>query len=353
MSHALVISINYLAQILTGYYQMEQLPVFLSDHAEPTFLVEEVDGRILQANQTAKAGCGELNPIGEPIENVVFIDEKSTDAVHSYFNKQWFELKREAFDWKGERISKVTLKRPKSAPDAETLQIVRNMIAVWLHQMRSPLTGMQGYLEMVQDDLSTEEHDAVDKRFNAMNNSIDKLFDLMDELEMLHDAAADPQTDDSYHLADPDVFINDLLAHYSPETRQQFTILTPDEPTFFNCNPLSLKRILSLLIQNAVEHHNDQDQKILVEIISDRTIKISNSGAPIPEHIADQLFQPFVTTKADKLGIGLTMAMLYANHLGGSIFLTENSQQRGISFTVCLPPVQQYHASVSLAEIAS
>lgn len=333
---------------------MEQLPVFLSDHAEPTFLVEEDDGRILQANQTAKAGCGEHNPIGELIDNVVFIDRKSQDAVHSYFNKQWFELKREKFHWKGERISKITLKRPKSAPDAETLQIVRNMIAVWLHQMRSPLTGMQGYLEMVQDDLSEQEHGAVDKRFNAMNNSIDKLFDLMDELEMLHDAAADPQVDDDYHLAAPDLFIQDLLAHFSPEVRRRLTIISPDEPVFFNCNPLSLKRILSLLIQNAVEHHSDREQKIFIEIISERTIKISNSGAPIPGDIAEKLFQPFVTTKADKLGIGLTMAMLYANHLGGSIFLTENSQEQGISFTLCLPPVQQqYHSSVTLAEIAS
>ena len=66
-------------------------------------------------------------------------------------------------------------------------------------------------------------------------------------------------------------------------------------------------------------------------------IKISNEGSAIPPEINDHIFHPFVTSKANNLGIGLTMALIYTNQFGGTIFQTENGEESKISFTICFP----------------
>ena len=328
---------------------MDNLPVFLSDYSEPAFLVEKGSSRILEANRTAKAGCGSIDPIGEIFDHIVFIDDKTDDALHSYFNHQWFELKSETFSWKDDQYSKITLKRPRSVPNAQTLQTVRNMIAVWLHQLRSPLTGMQGYLEMAREDYEGDRQQRIDKRFDAMDRSIDKLFDFMDELELLHDVASEADKAAAHHLVDAEGLLQDMLSRYPREVHDRILVHHPENHVYFDTQPSLLKRILLILLENALEH---DEEEITVDIVSERTIRISNGGAAIPRDIADQLFTPFVTTKANKLGIGLTMAMLYAHRIGGSIFLTDNDDERGVSFTLCLPPLVKQLSRVNLHEMA-
>ena len=61
-------------------------------------------------------------------------------------------------------------------------------------------------------------------------------------------------------------------------------------------------------------------------------IDISNNGELIPEDVAQHIFIPFFTTKADGSGIGLSLSRQIMRVSGGSITLHQTEQPRAVTF---------------------
>jgi signal transduction histidine kinase len=72
-------------------------------------------------------------------------------------------------------------------------------------------------------------------------------------------------------------------------------------------------------------------------------VGIKDTGKGIDPSIADRLFQPFVTTKAEGLGMGLVIVRSIINRHGGDLRVFSN-QSRGATFEFTLP-VQNTEAS--------
>jgi two-component system sensor kinase FixL len=66
------------------------------------------------------------------------------------------------------------------------------------------------------------------------------------------------------------------------------------------------------------------------------TVSIQDSGSGISEKVAAQLFQPFVTSKASGMGIGLSICRTIIEAHGGRIWF-ENAPDRGTIFRFTLP----------------
>jgi len=93
---------------------------------------------------------------------------------------------------------------------------------------------------------------------------------------------------------------------------------------------------LSLLVQNGIDH-TPKGEEIAIKAESNRVITVTTNGAVIQDEIAKNLFNPFVTTTANNLGIGLTLALLYTKQFDGIIFLSENDLGKGVQFCICFP----------------
>jgi signal transduction histidine kinase len=65
-------------------------------------------------------------------------------------------------------------------------------------------------------------------------------------------------------------------------------------------------------------------------------ISVRDTGTGLPAHLDGTLFTPFVTTKSEGLGIGLTIARTIVEGHGGTIEARNNSEG-GATFTVTLP----------------
>jgi signal transduction histidine kinase len=65
-------------------------------------------------------------------------------------------------------------------------------------------------------------------------------------------------------------------------------------------------------------------------------VAVKDSGTGIDELDADRLFQPFYTTKADGLGMGLSISRTIIQALGGTIW-GENNREFGATFQFTLP----------------
>jgi two-component system sensor kinase FixL len=69
-------------------------------------------------------------------------------------------------------------------------------------------------------------------------------------------------------------------------------------------------------------------------------VKISDTGTGISPDIASQLFQPFVTTKAHGLGVGLSISRTIVESHGGGISVAPNPQG-GTTFRFTVRTVNQ------------
>jgi signal transduction histidine kinase len=91
----------------------------------------------------------------------------------------------------------------------------------------------------------------------------------------------------------------------------------------------SLGMVLVNLWLNAIEAAqkqatlSDESPQVCVSLRQDSEqwaeLQVSDSGAGLPKAVAEKLFQPFVTTKAEGVGLGLAVARQVAREHGGEI----------------------------------
>ena len=87
---------------------------------------------------------------------------------------------------------------------------------------------------------------------------------------------------------------------------------------------IQIQQVLLNLLRNAIEAMRSAPRRELVistKLTGDElvTISVADSGSGIAPEIASRLFQPFVTTKSQGMGIGLSLCRTIIESHGGQI----------------------------------
>jgi signal transduction histidine kinase len=114
--------------------------------------------------------------------------------------------------------------------------------------------------------------------------------------------------------------------------------LTPN--LIVSSDPIQLQQVLLNLFRNAVEAMQGCDRREL-EVVSSRQgpeaeIRVSDTGPGLPDEVRNRLFEPFVTTKEQGLGIGLSICRGIVERHGGRIW-AEDRPGGGTVFCLRLP----------------
>jgi two-component system sensor kinase FixL len=108
---------------------------------------------------------------------------------------------------------------------------------------------------------------------------------------------------------------------------------------------VQIQQVLINLMRNAMEAMRDSERRdlnIRIRTQDDELIavEVADTGPGIPDDIAPQLFQPFVTTKATGMGIGLSISKRIIESHGGEISVSRN-EQGGATFVFTLPAMTE------------
>jgi two-component system sensor kinase FixL len=104
---------------------------------------------------------------------------------------------------------------------------------------------------------------------------------------------------------------------------------------------VQIQQVLLNLVRNAIEAMAEVEKRELT-ISSDTVpdglrITVQDSGPGLAPQVAARLFQPFVTTKADGMGIGLKICQSIIEGHGGTIVAQPGNP--GAVFVIHLPLV--------------
>ena len=117
--------------------------------------------------------------------------------------------------------------------------------------------------------------------------------------------------------------------------------LGPHNPTVLG-NAVQLQQVIINLLTNAADAMADQPptsrQITIRSVVSGQTIRclISDKGPGFSQEIKDRLFEPFLTTKAQGSGIGLSICRSILEDHGGMIEIAESSAA-GATIVIELP----------------
>jgi two-component system sensor kinase FixL len=108
---------------------------------------------------------------------------------------------------------------------------------------------------------------------------------------------------------------------------------------------VQIQQVLLNLIRNGMEAMSESTRRELA--ISARglnqsavEISVADTGPGVAPEIAERLFQPFLTTKAQGMGVGLSICRTIVEAHGGRIWVTE-TPGGGATFHFTLPQVGQ------------
>jgi signal transduction histidine kinase len=141
------------------------------------------------------------------------------------------------------------------------------------------------------------------------------------------------------------VVINDSLAMVAHDLRSrgiEGIVEMSSDPCLINGDQVLLRQVLVNLVVNAADAMAvtpPGKRRVMVRSGCQATtvqISVADTGTGLPAQLEGKLFAPFMTTKSQGLGIGLTIVRTIVDAHGGAIE-ARNNPDGGATFTVTLP----------------
>lgn len=207
-------------------------------------------------------------------------------------------------------------------------QSMRKMISNISHDLKTPLTVVLGYIEMIYHDSDMNPED----RQVLLSKVYTKANEVLELLRQFFDLARLESGDKRVSLSP--VNLNDIceanmLAFYDTLTMKGFQVVIdlPDKPLFVWGNAEALDRILNNLIDNALRH-GGEGMAIGLTLSNDDNyayVKVWDRGRGISEFQQDRVFERMYTLEdsRNKLfqgsGLGLTITKRLVDAQEGEI----------------------------------
>jgi PAS domain S-box-containing protein len=226
----------------------------------------------------------------------------------------------------------------KQLADAEHLASLGELCAGLAHEIKNPLAGIKGAIDVIRGSLST-----ADKQQEILS-------DVLHEVDRI------------------DRIVRDLLNYAKPKTPSHSTIELPSlvnrivtfARTTSSHSPIPIQVCQLAPIPAFTGDETQMEQVVLnlllnaqnampsgghIEVVMDYDrdaavikIEVRDNGPGIPEQLRKKIFQPFFTTRTEGTGLGLAICLKNVQYHGGTIDV-RSEVERGTTVAVSIPLV--------------
>ena len=225
------------------------------------------------------------------------------------------------------------------------LTAMGEMATALAHELNQPLSAIASYTMGSTTLLASPKPD-LDKVRNALSAAGDQALRAGDIIKRLREFVAKGETE--HVLADPVKLMEEAsaLALVGAKDQGMRVDLAFDRNTGpVIVDKVQVQQVALNLIRNAIDAMGDAPKRALHIAVAEDDgdmvrFTVSDTGPGVPETVLERLFQPFVTTKPDGMGIGLSICRGIIMAHGGRIW-AENPPEGGARFIFTLPTADQ------------
>lgn len=209
------------------------------------------------------------------------------------------------------------LKRMTKKLNDEDKQLRNQFLSVLSHELKLPLSAIEGYLRIMKERLAGNVLDDYEEMINRSLERIKGMRSLITDLLDLTKIESDKKNRDLIKLDITDIAVKsrDIISPMAIQKNVEIFINSEPEEIFFLGDPEKLQIIFNNLISNAVKYNKDNGEVrcTLREYPEYIKITITDTGIGMSEEDIPKLFQEFVRIKNDKTrkisgsGLGLSI----------------------------------------------
>jgi two-component system, OmpR family, phosphate regulon sensor histidine kinase PhoR len=251
-------------------------------------------------------------------------------------------------DEKGRFLGVVSVLRDIS--DLKNLELLKSQfVNMAAHELKSPLTAVQGYLEMVIDKTLGDAPDVYDGYLRRSNERCQALISLINDLLNISRMQAGTVKREIEQL-DVCEIIRHTTEFYQNEIDKAGLKLIMDlsESLWIAADRDEIQRVFQNLISNAIKYNRPQGE-IRIRGSHDLhfvKLEVADTGIGMTPEEKDRLFEEFfraknpLTRHITGTGLGLTIVKSIINAYAGQIEV-QSEYGQGTVFTVSLPIAEQ------------
>jgi two-component system phosphate regulon sensor histidine kinase PhoR len=214
------------------------------------------------------------------------------------------------------------------------------------HELKTPLTSVRGYLELLENGMATSEKMKKDFMTRIKKETVNMTNLINDILMISRLETKEAEVVLSEVRICP--LVREVCASLEPLAKEcKVTVTMNCRPLTINANTQQLRELFSNLMNNAIKY-NKPGGEVNVTVNSEAkeiVIIVEDTGVGIPEDAKQRVFERFYrvdkgrSKKVGGTGLGLSIVKHIVNYYNGSIEL-ESKLMEGTKFIVRLPKTQ-------------
>ena len=289
-------------------------------HSETSYSVSELQSQNDLLQQRSRFTTGGVAMILGIVALLAFLSFNSRWTRRLEIKNQQLQRERNVVVAQNKQLS-VERDRAEAASKAKTA-FIQNMT----HEIRTPLNAISGFSQVLSMDEACITPEIRQDMSQRIIDGTRMLTNILDDLILISDYESrteQPQTEECLILSVADQALDTI----KPVVMQGVTVAgqssVSPELIVRTC-PAAIQKVLSKLLGNAVKFTKQGSITLSTDMHDGKLhFTVTDTGPGIPEDKRDYIFERFA--KLDSFtqgaGLGLTVARMLAEHLGGSLTL--------------------------------
>jgi len=228
------------------------------------------------------------------------------------------------------------------------LNTMGEMASGMAHELNQPLTA-----------ITTSAYAAI-QMLESGDVPSNKLIDILDRINKHAKRSGDiirhlrkliRQEQPIHSLVNINNLIDDVLVLIKPEIKKNMVKVECNyyqQLPLVHCQPIQIDQVVLNLCKNAIEsmlkvEENLRVLKITTKLAGEHAVIVSieDTGEGIASDVREGLFDPFITSKKEGMGLGLSISKGIIEAHQGNLYLASDSSDRGCIFRFVLPANQE------------
>jgi C4-dicarboxylate-specific signal transduction histidine kinase len=212
------------------------------------------------------------------------------------------------------------------------------------HELNQPLASITGYADICKHFISPPNPDMLEKTLEKVSAEALRASEIIRRTREF--VRSRSMTREVLSLTQLVMDTTEIVAHMAQQYGVALKVAEPpDMDLMVEGDRIQLQQVLINLLRNAIDELGQLDstdkwiQVCICLSEGDRlVVEVEDNGPGIHPSVLDTLFQPFVTTKSDGMGVGLAISHNIVEAHGGEL-RARNLVQGGAHFELVLPLV--------------